>query len=212
MDFVALRANLAVLSKDFNHMCGKLFIISAPSGAGKTSLVDAVLCRLKPVCSIDRAITYTSRCKRKGEQEGVDFHFLSDDEFKCRIDQGFFVEWSCEYGHYYGSPACIVDDLQVGCSRILVIDRKGAMQVLEHIKDPVLIWIQVKNLDVLKSRLLSRGLNTKEQIEERLKLAKIEIEQEAKNPFYKYHILNDVFDQAAKNLELIFLKELELSL
>ncbi len=189
-------------------MSGKLFIVSAPSGAGKTILVDEVLGRLKPNYSIDRLVTYTSRDKRDGEEDGKDFNFVSSLEFEMKIKSDFFIEWSNEYGHYYGSPAHVTEGLDNGDSRILVIDRKGAKQVLEQLKESILVWIYTKNLDVLRQRLLTRGLNTKEQIENRLKLAKIEVEQEAKNPFYKHHILNDIFAKAAKNLELIFLNEL----
>jgi len=188
-------------------MSGKLFIVSAPSGAGKTTLVDEVLGRLRPNYSIDRLVTYTSRAKRDGEEDGKDFHFISSLEFEMKIKNGFFIEWSNEYGHYYGSPSNVKGDLYKGDSKILVIDRKGAKQVIEQLSDSILIWIYTKNAAILRQRLVARGLNTEEQIEARLKLAKVELEQEAKNPFYRHHILNDIFDNAANNLELIFLNE-----
>jgi len=189
-------------------MEGKLFIVSAPSGAGKTSLVDEILARLMPQYPIDRLVTYTSREIRGGEKHGKDFFFVSPKEFEMRVQQGFFIEWSNEYGHYYGSPKQVQKDLQDGMSRVLVIDRKGAKQVVEHIKKPVLIWIYTHGLDVLKNRLLKRGKNSSEQIEKRLKIAKFELEEEQKNKFYRHHILNDIFADAAASLESVFVSEL----
>ena len=190
-------------------MSGKLFIISAPSGAGKTSLVDDVLPRLQDVCSIDRLITYTSREKRPGERESVDFNYISDKEFENKIHQGFFIEWSKAYDHYYVSPADVVQDLGNGKSKILVIDQVGAKKLTERIPDVVTIWIYTPTVDVLRQRLLQRGHNSEKQIERRLERAKFELEEEAKKIFYKYHILNDVFDDAAKHLEQILVNELK---
>jgi len=189
-------------------MDGKLFVVSAPSGAGKTSLVDAVLGKLKPEHPIDRLVTYTSRKIRSGEKEGIDFFYVSPDEFEKRIQSGFFIEWSKEYHHYYGSPSHVLDDLKLGNSRVLVIDRRGAKQVAASVEDVVTIWISVPDIRVLKERLVKRGLNTPAQIEKRIEIAKFELEQEEKNDLYTHHIVNDVFDIAAKNLEQIFLKEL----
>ena len=190
-------------------MSGKLFIISAPSGAGKTSLVDDVLPKLQDVCSIDRLITYTSREKRPGEQDGVDFNYISDKEFEDKIYQGFFIEWSRAYDHYYGSPADVVKDMANGKSKILVIDQVGARKLIERISNVVTIWIYTSTIDVLKERLVKRGCNSLAQIEKRVERARFELEQEAKNKFYKYHILNDVFDDATKNLEQILVNELK---
>ena len=190
-------------------MSGKLFIVSAPSGAGKTSLVDNVLPRLQNEYPIDRLVTYTSRGKRSGEREGIDFNYISDKEFKNKIDQGFFVEWSKAYDHYYGSPAGVIQDVSSGKSKILVIDQVGAKKLAARISDTVGIWIYTPTVDVLRQRLLDRGHNNLEQIERRIKRAAFELEQEAKNKFYKYHILNDIFDDASQNLELILVKELK---
>jgi len=187
---------------------GKLFIVSAPSGAGKTTLVDEMLKRLQPAYPIDRLVTYTSRSARKGEAEGVDFFFVSPQEFERRVQQGFFLEWSKEYHHYYGSPKSIIDDLKIGQSRILVIDKNGANQVLQHISDAITIWITVPSTQVLKERLEKRRLNTPEQVKKRLEIAKLELEQEAKNRFYMHHVANNVFEKAADTLEKLFILEL----
>lgn len=191
-------------------MSGKLFIVSAPSGAGKTSLVDEILTRLKRQYNIDRLVTYTSRDIRPGETEGKDFCFVSPKEFEKRVQEGFFLEWSKEYEHYYGSPRRVENDLKDGHSRILVIDRSGAKQVLEHISDAITVWIYTPSIEVLKERLLSRGVNSPEQIETRLEIAKQELEQEAQHKFYTHHILNDDFEKAASDLEKILENELKI--
>ncbi|KKP29921.1 MAG: Guanylate kinase [candidate division TM6 bacterium GW2011_GWF2_30_66] len=191
-------------------MNGKLFIVSAPSGAGKTSLVESVLDRLKPKCSIDRLVTYTTRDARPGEVNGIDFCFVTETEFEIRLQEGFFIEWSRDYGCYYGSPKTVEVDLLHGNSRILVIDRTGAKQLCEHVLDAVTIWIYTESICVLRDRLLNRGTNSLEQIESRLELARAELEQEFENKFYKYHILNDDFSKTVQNLEEIFVKELKI--
>ncbi|MFC1841935.1 guanylate kinase [Candidatus Dependentiae bacterium] len=190
-------------------MSGKLFIVSAPSGAGKTSLVNEILTRLQPKYPIDRLVTYTSREIRPGEREGIDFCYVTPQEFEKRAQEGFFLECSKEYECYYGSPNCVKDDLKKGDSRVLVIDRNGAKQVVDAVSDAVTIWIYAPSIDVLKKRLVNRGLNSVEQIERRIELAKTELEEEEKSKFYKYHVLNDNFDQAADNLESIFINELK---
>ena len=190
-------------------MSGKLFIISAPSGAGKTTLVDDILLKLKQKYPIDRLITCTSRCRRPGERCGIDFDFMSDVEFQIKIKQGFFIEWSKAYDHYYGSPVSVIDDLRAGNSKILVIDRVGTQQVLKRISDSITIWISPPSIGELRRRLLTRSVNTLNQVERRLELARFELEQESKNKLYKYHVLNDVFDEASKKLETIFVNELK---
>ena len=117
-------------------MSGKLFIVSAPSGAGKTSLVDEILTRLRPKCPIDRCVTYTSREIRPGEQEGVDFCYVSPQEFEKRVQEGFFLEWSKEYEHYYGSPRQVENELRNGNSRILVIDRINVPSAQSWLHNP----------------------------------------------------------------------------
>ena len=92
-------------------MAGKLFLLSAPSGCGKTMLVTQIINDLQPTCQIKRVITYTSRPVRPRELSGVDYHFLSAQEFQERITQNFFLEWSCAYDHYYGTPRSLISDI-----------------------------------------------------------------------------------------------------
>lgn len=191
-------------------MQGKLFIVSAPSGAGKTSLVEAVLKNIGGLCDIERFVTYTSREIRPGEIAGRDFCYISDCDFETLINTGFFMEFSRDYGCYYGSPKYVKMDLERGKSRILVIDRTGALQIAKHIQTAVKIWINVDSVDVLRERLEKRGVNSDEQISKRLARAREEIEEEQKNNFYEYVVYNDVFEEAVKKFENILKKELQI--
>jgi guanylate kinase len=189
-------------------MVGKLFIISAPSGAGKTTLVNAVLNRVSVHYSIERVITYTTKQPRSGEINGRDYNFLSPTAFEQKIKEGFFLEWSTAYGTYYGSPRSIVDQRAQGKSFILIIDRRGAEQVAKQIDQAVLIWIYTNNLDILRERLQKRGAENSAQIAARLIQAQKEIELEQQNRLYTYHVLNDDFNDAVGYLESLISEEL----
>jgi guanylate kinase len=188
---------------------GKLFIISAPSGAGKTTLVHGVLGRIQSEYSIQRVITYTTKSARPGEQDGKDYHFISSQEFTRRIKEGFFLEWSDAYGSYYGSPRSIIDEVRRGKSYVMILDRVGAEQVLKVTSNLVLIWIHTKDLQVLRQRLAGRGTETVFDFEYRIAQAEKELKLEQEKSLYHYRILNDNFDAATKKLEEIFIKELK---
>lgn len=182
-------------------MRGSLFIVSAPSGAGKTSLIEAVLGDLKSTHSIDRVITYTTKEPRSGEVHGKDYYFISKELFEIRIKEGFFLEWSTDYSAYYGTPASISQDLERGMSLVLIIDRKGAQQILAKIPAAVLIWIYTADLGELERRLRGRGTETESQIAHRFERAKVEIELEKVQSLYSCHILNDNFLEAVEHLK-----------
>ena len=186
-------------------MSGKLFVISAPSGAGKTTLVRHSIERLQEFHSISRVVTYTTKVPREGEAaEGVDYHFLSQADFEKKIGEKFFIEWSSAYGHYYGSPISIAGRLAEGHSCILILDRAGAARVKEQMPEAVLIWIYTSSLEVLKHRILKRGGESPEQVERRLEIAMLEIEQEAIRPSYNFHVLNEDFYESLEKLCEIF--------
>lgn len=184
-------------------MSGKLFVISGSSGAGKTTLVTAVLETLQKEHPIKRVVTYTTRAIRQGEVDGKDYYFVSVQEFKQKIEEGFFIEWSNWYDNYYGSQISILESIKKGTSFIAILDRVGARSVLEAYSEAVLVWIQPSSLSLLKERLKKRGKNTPEEIESRLRKAEVELEQKKGEDLYLHTVINDDFLKAKD--ELIFL-------
>lgn len=189
---------------------GKLFLISACSGTGKTSLVTQLIADVGVSCQLERVITYTTKGPRACEVSGIDYHFLAQEEFERKLSEDFFLEWSDAYGAYYGSPRHSVEEVESGKgSRILIIDRIGAEKVLSTVSSAVSIWLYTSNFEELKNRLISRGADPVDKIESRLEQARWEIEREIKFPLYNYHILNDNFEVALKELKHIIQVELD---
>jgi guanylate kinase len=189
-------------------MAGKLFVISAPSGAGKTTLACALIERFGRCFDLKRVITYTSKTARCVEVNGCDYHFLSAEEFETKINEGFFIEWSKAYDAYYGCPCAIIDHIREGSSYILVIDRVGAEQIAKKCDCAVLIWLYTNSVDDLRDRLCARNTDSPECIERRLNRAKEEIALEISNPIYRYHVLNSDFESALERLVTIIKREL----
>lgn len=192
-------------------MRGKLFIVSAPSGAGKTTLVNALLENWSVSCPLAKVVTYTTKSPRKNEIPGKDYHFVSQDRFQKLIARDFFLEWNSFCGNYYGTPRHILTECEQGNSLILVIDRIGARRVIATVPDMycvVTVWIQVPSLVVLRERLCLRGTENDEQIQSRLERARIELDDERQHKLYRYHVTNDDFSCALGNLQNIFLEEL----
>jgi guanylate kinase len=193
-------------------MKGMLIIVSAPSGAGKTTVVREVVSRMRHSYPIQQVITYTSRDIRKGEEPGVDYHWITAEAFEQKIEEGFFLEWSTAYGAYYGTPRSVLDDIEKGITSILIIDRVGARLVREKVPQAVTIWLTVSSLDVLRRRLEMRGRDSQEQIETRLKMAKMEFEEERKNPFYTYSIENSDKESTIIGLENMIVESIKSSI
>jgi guanylate kinase len=189
---------------------GKLFVISAPSGGGKTSLVNALLGQEPFKSSISRVVTYTTRSPRPGDVNGYDYHFVRELEFIELSAKGFFIEWSIAYGTYYGTPASALDDIAQGSSRIVILDRDGARNIAKAYPQAILIWIAPPSLEVLESRLRARNTENGEQIKRRLALATQEMDEEAQNPQYSHHILNDFFENSLNFLKNIVIFSLNL--
>jgi len=190
------------------NMAGKLFIISAPSGAGKTTLVRALVDRFGTYYALERVITYTSKTPRSSEVRGHDYHFLSAAEFEEKIEKNFFMEWSKAYDAYYGSPRHIIDHLPTGKSYVVILDRVGAQQAAEVCSEAVLIWLYTKSIEHLRDRLIGRNADLIDVIERRLRRAQEEIDQELQGPLYQYHVLNDDFEKALKRIVTIIKREL----
>ncbi len=184
-------------------MTGKLFVVSACSGAGKTSLVTQVIDRLTSSYAISRLITYTTKNPRTNEVNGKDYHFVSIEKFKAAIEEKFFLEWSDQYGDYYGSPSGVLDDLGQGKSFIVITDVQGAQSIAKRIEEAILIWIYVKDLETIQERLFARKSENNDEIHKRLLIAQQEVMLKELQSTFHYSILNDSFETAVLELELI---------
>ena len=169
-------------------------IVSSPSGAGKTTIVDAVLKRDK---SVSRVITATTRTPRTGEKNGVDYHFWTIKQFEQAIKKGQMLEWAQVHTHYYGIPKKSVDDLmKKGICPILVIDVQGARTVKAQYPNAATVFIVPPSLKELKNRILRRNDNTQD-IEIRLETAKKEMQELDR---YDYALLNDELAEAVNKM------------
>ena len=179
----------------------KIFIVSAPAGAGKTTLVNLLTQELPEVV---RSVSCTTRAPRGSEKEGRDYHFLTRSQFEAKIAQDDFLEYAQVYGDYYGTSREFVDQqLAQGKSVVLVIDTQGAMQLKEKIVSTS-IFITIPSLDILRERLVKRKTETPELIEKRLEWAKHEMEMASQ---YDYCIVNDDLETAYQALKQIILKK-----
>ena len=176
-------------------------IVSSPSGAGKTTIVDAVLKRDK---TVSRVITATTRAPRKGEKDGADYLFWSIKQFEQAIKKGQMLEWAQVHTHYYGIPKKSVDSLmKKGICPILVIDVQGARTVKAQYPDAATVFIVPPSLKELKKRILGRNDNTQD-IEIRLETAKKEMQELDR---YDYALLNDDLKEAVEKMAGIIAAE-----
>ena len=190
-----------MISKEMKPKRGHLFIISAPSGAGKTTLVKAVLQQFRDMLY---SISYTTRNPRAEERDGIDYHFISKQDFKKGIHKGRWAEWAEVYGNYYGTSAEFIEkSLSSGCDILLDIDVQGTLQILKHYPDSVTIFILPPSMNALRKRLEMRGSDSQAVIEKRLLNAKKEMTQKK---MYRHIIVNDVLSEAIKELSAIFKK------
>ena len=169
-------------------------IVSSPSGAGKTTIVDAVLKRNR---TVSRVITATTRAPRKGEKDGVAYHFWTIKQFEQAIKKGQMLEWAQVHTHYYGIPKKSVDTLlKKGICPILVIDVQGARTVKNEYPQAATVFIVPPSLKELKKRILGRNDNTQD-IEIRLETAKKEMQELDR---YDYALLNDDLEKAVNDM------------
>ena len=181
-----------------NPAQGVLFIVSAPSGAGKTSLVKALL---KTDPAIHLSVSYTTRAPRPGETEGRDYHFVSRERFEIMLADGEFLEHAEVYGNFYGtSKGSIGRDLNAGHDILLEIDWQGADQVRRHFPESASIFILPPSFNALRTRLAGRGQDSDEIIERRLAAAAHDV---AHADAFDYIIVNDDFDHALQDLVAI---------
>jgi guanylate kinase len=182
---------------------GKLFVISAPSGAGKTTLIKKVLERFNTLCY---SVSHTTRPPRGNEQDGLDYFFISPEEFEQKIDQKDWIEWARVHDNYYGTARAFVRDrLENGQSIILDIDVQGACQIMASDLNPVSIFIMPPSMETLIQRLENRGTDSKAVIEKRVANASAEMAQKQR---YQYILVNADLDTAIQELCAIFEKEM----
>jgi guanylate kinase len=179
-------------------MPGNLFIVTAPSGAGKSSLVKALL---EADSGIQLSISYTTRAPRPGEENGVHYHFISVDEFREMLNRGDFLESAEVYGNYYGtSQPWIEDQIRAGQDLLLEIDWQGAAQVRKLFPDALSLFILPPSLAELQRRLEGRGQDSAEVIARRLAAAQEDIAQAYS---FDYLVVNDDFNIALADIQAI---------
>ncbi len=181
---------------------GLLFIVSAPSGTGKTTLVERLA---QDVPHLHMSRSYTSRPGRDGERNGVDYNFISRERFEEMARDGEFLEWADVFGNYYGTCAADTEAcLARGEDVVLVIDVKGARQVRSRGIETVGIFVLPPTSAILEQRLRGRSKDSEEQIRRRLDVARDEVAEYAQ---YEYVVINDELDRAVDRLRAIVLAE-----
>ncbi len=183
---------------------GNLYILSAPSGAGKSSLINALLADL-PRNEVRLSISHTTRNPRPAEEDGVHYYFTSHAEFEALIEKDHFLEWAEVFGNYYGtSLPMIKKSLEQGVDVFLDIDWQGARQIRQKMPNVKTIFILPPSREELKNRLVGRGQDSEETIAKRMAEAESEISHYNE---FDYVIVNDDFQQALAELKAILTAE-----
>ena len=181
---------------------GVLIVISGPSGAGKGTICKSLLEKHK---DLYLSVSATTRSPRNGEVEGVNYYFLTRDEFNNKVSENGFLEYAEVYGNFYGTPKANVEQmLEDGKDVILEIDIQGALQVKENFSEGVFIFILPPSMEELKQRIIKRGSETKESLMTRFKSAYQEINYVSK---YNYAVVNDTLEVAVSKVEAIIAAE-----
>jgi len=177
---------------------GTLYIFSAPSGAGKTSLVKALLAQMK---DIEVSVSHTTRAMRPGEVDGLDYHFISKDEFENLVEADAFLEHAQVFDNFYGTARSSIETrLAAGADVILEIDWQGAQQVRAWKADAVSVFILPPSRNALEERLRGRGQDSEEIIARRMRDAVSETSHYAE---FDYLVINDQFELALQDLQAI---------
>ncbi|ELZ5772665.1 guanylate kinase [Vibrio metschnikovii] len=183
---------------------GTLYIVSAPSGAGKSSLIAGLLER-NPTYAMKVSVSHTTRGMRPGEQDGVHYHFVQKEQFEALIEQGEFLEYAEVFGNYYGtSRVWIEDTLEKGIDVFLDIDWQGAQQIRQQMPHAKSVFILPPSKEELARRLNTRGQDSVAVIAKRMSEARSEISHYCE---YDYVIVNDDFDVALMDFKAILRAE-----
>lgn len=185
-----------------NKRQGLLFIVSAPSGTGKTTLCREMERRLS---NLNFSISYTTRAPRAGEVHERDYYFVEKMEFEKKVQRGEFSEWAEVHGNLYGTDEKITRDLiDQGVDILLDVDAQGAASLKKRFPEGVFIYILPPSLEILEERLKERRTDSAEEIQRRVKEARSEIQ---KLDCYSYLVINDQFGKASRDLESVILSE-----
>ncbi len=177
---------------------GRVFVISSPSGGGKTTVIEALREKNRDLCY---SVSATTRDPRPGEVNGRDYYFLKEDEFLRKIEENAFIEWARVHNFYYGTPRDQIEKyLGEGKKVILDIDVQGGLKIKEQIPDSVLIFLLPPSMDELRKRLIQRGTEEEEILRVRIENAKKEIDMADR---YDYQVINDILDETVRELDSI---------
>ncbi len=181
---------------------GILFILSAPSGAGKTTLAKWAV---ENVSGVQQSVSYTTRPCRPGEVDGVHYRFVTEERFKEMIGEDRFIEWAEVHGKYYGTSWNAIDEAQERrVDLLLVIDVQGAVKLRERGVDGVFIFVLPPSMEELAHRLIERGTETPATVDGRLETAKREVSESS---HYDYLVINDTLEEAQRELAYIIRAE-----
>ena len=181
----------------------KLFVFSAPSGSGKTTIVRSVL---KEFPNMVFSISATTRKVRGPEKDSVDYFFISEEDFKNKIEANEFIEWEKFYDYYYGTLKKFVEDkLKDGKSIALEVDVKGALKIKKDYNSAVLIFIMPPSFKVMKERLINRKTDSEQDLMKRLERAEMEL---AYKDYFDYRVINNDLNEAKSKVLKIIKEEL----
>ena len=181
---------------------GRFIVVSGPSGVGKGTICNLLIKELNAQYSV----SYTTRSPREGEIDGVNYNFISMEEFKEGIEKGDFLEYNFYNGNYYGtSKNFVIDKINKGINVFSEIDVNGARKIKEIFSNALLIYIAPPSMEILKERLIGRGTESEEKINERIEIAYEEMKQ---TDFYDYVVVNDDIEKTKEKIKKIINNEI----
>ena len=177
---------------------GDLFIIAAPSGGGKTTLIRRLM---DADDELRLSVSWTTRAPRPGEVVGLDYHFVNENDFETRVAEGGFLEWARVHGNLYGTSRAVVEEtIATGCDLLLEIDWQGAERVRRHFPEAVSLFLMPPSLETLERRLTARATDTAETVARRMSNAVTEMGHAGG---FDYVIVNDQFEAALADVQAV---------